>query len=171
MLSHRADPIPIHQRVSWPYATRIRISGHSYIPRVSRVTDLHRSRSLSTSKIGDLSVFMDLEIDSIMHFFWLRGASNEQIMSQIKQTYEDGVIYLRSVQQGIHAFAAGRTELDALRTPTWLIDPENTDRIRKPLESELYISQKTLSRRLNLRHHAIHRISREELGFCNVNFK
>jgi hypothetical protein len=29
--------------------------------------------------------FPDVEIHSVMHFLWLRGASGEQIMSQIKE--------------------------------------------------------------------------------------
>jgi hypothetical protein len=42
------------------------------------------------------------------------------------------------------------------------IDCKNADRIRELLESEPYISQKTLSRRLNLHHDAVHRILTEE---------
>jgi len=91
---------------------------------------------------------MDVEIHSVIHFLWLRGASNEQIMSQIKETYGDGVIHLRSVQRWTHDFAAGRTELDALPRPGRPIDPENADRMRELLESELHISQKTLGYQL-----------------------
>jgi hypothetical protein len=40
---------------------------------------------------------MDLEIHSVMHFLWLTGAFNGEIMPQIKETYGDGVIHLQSV--------------------------------------------------------------------------
>jgi len=43
-LSHGADPIPIHQRVSGIYLAWIRISGHSSIPDISIVTDFHQSQ-------------------------------------------------------------------------------------------------------------------------------
>jgi len=106
-----------------------------------------------------------------IHFLWLRGASNKQIMSQIKETYEDVVIHVRSVQRWTHDFAAGRTELDALARLDWPIDPENANRIRELLESECDISQKTLSRRLNLHRDTVRRILGEEFGLCKVNFK
>jgi transposase len=99
---------------------------------------------------------MDLEILSIIHFLWLRGASNEQIMSQIKETYENGMIHLRSVQRWTHDFAAGRAELDALPRPGRPRDFGKAERIRELLESELDVSQKTLSRKLNLHHDTIH---------------
>jgi hypothetical protein len=51
------------------------------------------------------------------------------------------------------------------------MDPENAGRIMELLESEPYISQKTLSRRLSLHHDTVHRILTEELGSCKVNFK
>jgi hypothetical protein len=107
----------------------------------------------------------------VIHFLWLKGASNEQIKSQIKETYGYGVIYIRSVQRWTHDFAAGRTELDALQRSGRPIDPENGDRIREILESKLYISQKALSRKLNLHQDTVHRILIEKLGLCKVNFK
>jgi hypothetical protein len=70
-----------------------------------------------------------------------------------------------------HGFVGLRTELDALPRPRRPVDPENADRIREFLESELYISQKTLSKKLNLQHNPVHRILTEELGVCKVNFK
>jgi hypothetical protein len=106
-----------------------------------------------------------------MHFLWLRGASNKQIMSQIKETYGDIVIHLRSVQQWIHDFGAGRRELYALSGSDRLIDQENIDRTRKVLQSELYISQKALSRKLNVHHDAVDRMLTEEFELCKVNFK
>jgi hypothetical protein len=51
------------------------------------------------------------------------------------------------------------------------IDPENADRIKELLETEPYFPQKILSKRWNLRHDTVHRIVREELGLCKVNFK
>jgi AraC-like DNA-binding protein len=118
-----------------------------------------------------LNVFIDVEIHSAIHFLWLRGASNGQIMSQIKEMYSDGVIHLRSVQRWTHDFAARGTEFDALPRHGRLTDSENADRIRELLESEPYISQETLSRRLNLHHNTVHRILAEEFGLCKVNFK
>jgi hypothetical protein len=107
---------------------------------------------------------MDVEINSVTHCLWLRGASNKKIKSQIKETYGDGVIHLRSVQRWTHDFAARRTELHPLPSRGRPIDPEKADRIRGPPESEHYLSQKTLPRRLNIRHDRVHRILAEELG-------
>jgi hypothetical protein len=73
-------------------------------------------------------------------------------MSQIKETYGDSAIDLRSVQQWSHNFPAARTELDALPRPDRRMDSENPDRIRELLESEFDTSQKTLSTRVNLHH-------------------
>jgi hypothetical protein len=60
-------------------------------------------------------------------------------------------------------------------TQTWpadrSIDPEHADRIRELLESNRYISQKTLSSRLNLHHDPVHQILAEDFGLCNVCFK
>jgi hypothetical protein len=75
---------------------------------------------------------MDVEIHAVMHFLWLRGTFNEQI----KETYGDCVIHVRSVQQCSHDFAARRTALDALPRPGRPIDPENADRIRELLERD-----------------------------------
>jgi hypothetical protein len=105
---------------------------------------------------------MDVEIHSVIHFLWLRGAFNEQIISQIKKTYGYHVIHFRSVQRSTHDSATGRTEFDALPRPEVLINLENADRIRELLESELYSSQKTLSRRLNLHHDTDNRIFTRE---------
>jgi hypothetical protein len=107
---------------------------------------------------------MNVEIHSVLHFLWFRGAFNEQIISQIKETYGDGTIDLRSVQQWSQDFAARRTELDALPRSGRPMDPENPDRIGVLLESEFDTSQKTLSKRLNLHHKIVHRILTEELG-------
>jgi hypothetical protein len=107
---------------------------------------------------------MNVEIRSVIHFLWLEDASNEQIMSQIKETYGDRVIHLRSVQRWTHEFTAGRTELDAFPRLGRPIDSEIPDRIRELLEREPYISQKTLSRRLTLHHDTVHRIRTEQLG-------
>jgi DNA invertase Pin-like site-specific DNA recombinase len=79
------------------------------------------------------------------------------VMSQTKETYGVAVIHFRSVHRWTHDFAAGRTKLDALLRPGRPIDPENADRIKELLESELHISQKTLSRGLNLHHDTVHR--------------
>jgi transposase len=114
---------------------------------------------------------MYVEIQSALHFLWLRGASNEQIMSQIKEMYRDGVIYFQSVQRWTHDFAMRGTELDALPRHGRPTDSENADRIRELLESKPYFPQETLSRRLNLHHDIVHRILTEELGLCKVNFK
>jgi hypothetical protein len=114
---------------------------------------------------------MDVEIPAIIYSLWPRSTSNTQIMSQIKETSGIGVIYLRSVQQRTHDFVAGRTEFDRLPRPGRPIDPGNADRMRELLESEPYISQNTLSRRLNLQHNIVHRILKEELGLSKVNFK
>jgi hypothetical protein len=114
---------------------------------------------------------MDVDLHSVIHFPWFRGVYKEQIMSQIKEIYGDGVIHLQSVQRWTHDFAAGRRELDALLRHGRPIDPENADRIREFLESESDISQKILSRRLNLQHETVHRILTEELGLCKLNFK
>jgi hypothetical protein len=63
-------------------------------------------------------------------------------MSQIKETYRDGVIHLRSVQRWTHDFASGITELEAFPRPDCRIDPENADGIRKLLENEFYFPRK-----------------------------
>jgi hypothetical protein len=91
-------------------------------------------------------------------------------MSQIKEMYGDSVIHLQNVQRWTHDFAARRTELNELPRLGGSIDLENADRIKELLESELYISQKTLSRRLNLHHDTVHRILTEEFGLGKVNF-
>jgi DNA invertase Pin-like site-specific DNA recombinase len=114
---------------------------------------------------------MNLKIHSAIHFLWLRGVFNEQIMSQIKETYGDGLIHLQGVQRWTHDFAAVRTELDALPRSGRPRDPENPDRIRALFESEFHISQKRLSKRLNLHQNIVHRILTEELGLCKANFK
>jgi hypothetical protein len=114
---------------------------------------------------------MNVEIHSVIHFLWLRGASNEQTISQIKEIYRGSVIHIQSVERWTHDFAARRTEFDALPRPVQLIDPENIDRIRRLLENEPYISQKTLSRRLNLHYNTVHRILTEKLGLYKVDFK
>jgi uncharacterized ferritin-like protein (DUF455 family) len=114
---------------------------------------------------------VDVEICSVIYFLWLRGASKEQMILQIKETYGDGVTHVRSVQRWTHDFAARRTELDALPRPGRPTDPENADRIWELLESKPYISQKTRSRRLNLHHDIVHEILTEELGLRKVNFK
>jgi hypothetical protein len=41
---------------------------------------------------------MEVEIHSARYCLWLRSASSEQIMSQIKETYGDDVIHLQSAQ-------------------------------------------------------------------------
>jgi hypothetical protein len=74
---------------------------------------------------------MDVEIHSLIHFLWLRGASNEQILLQIKETQGHGVIHIQNVQRGTHDFAEGRTEFDAFPRPGRPIDLENTDLIRE----------------------------------------
>jgi hypothetical protein len=114
---------------------------------------------------------MDVEIPSIIHFLWLRGASNERIMAQIKETYRDGVIYLQSLQRWSQDFAEGRTELDALPRPGRQTDPENADLIMEFLENKPYLSQNVLSRRLNLHHDPAHRSLRQEFGLPNLNFE
>jgi hypothetical protein len=43
--------------------------------------------------------------------------------------------------------------------------------MRELVESEFYISQKALSRRLDLHHDTIHRILLEEFGLCKINSK
>jgi hypothetical protein len=43
-LSHGIDPIPIHQKVSEPYHSWRRISGHFSISLASSVADSHQSR-------------------------------------------------------------------------------------------------------------------------------
>jgi hypothetical protein len=43
-LSQGVDPITIHQRVSRPYPAWSKIFGHSFLSRVSSVTDFHQSR-------------------------------------------------------------------------------------------------------------------------------
>jgi hypothetical protein len=96
----------------------------------------HDCLSILKNPLIDLNAFMDVEIHSVRHFFWLRGASNEQIMSQIKETYGDGVIHLRSVQRWTHDFAAERTELDALPRLGRAIHLENVDRVSEFLEGE-----------------------------------
>jgi hypothetical protein len=137
------------------------------------VTDFRQSRFFSISKnpLSALTIFMNIEVHLIMHFFWRRGASNEQIMSQIKETYEDGGIHVLTVQRWTLDFAAGRTELGAPPRPGQLIDPENADRIRELLESEPDISEKTLSRRLNLHLDTDHQLFPEALGVCKVKIK
>jgi DNA invertase Pin-like site-specific DNA recombinase len=55
-------------------------------------------------------------------------------------------------------------ELDAFPRRGRPVDPENADQIKELLEGESYISQNTLSRRLNLHHDRVHRIFAEELG-------
>jgi hypothetical protein len=61
-------------------------------------------------------------------------------ISQIKETYGDGVIHIRNVQRWTHDLAAGTTKLNAFPRPGRPIDPENADRIRMLLESEPYVS-------------------------------
>jgi hypothetical protein len=85
---------------------------------------------------------MDVEIHSVIRCLWLRGASNKKIMSQVKETYGDGVIHARSVYRWIHDFAVGRMDLDGLPRPGQPIDPENADRIRTLLQIESCLSQK-----------------------------
>jgi hypothetical protein len=117
------------------------------------------------------SVVRDVEIHSVRDFLWRRVGFKEQIMSQIKETYGDGMIHLRSVQGWTHDFAAGRAELPASTRFGRATGLENADRIMEFLESEPYNSQKTLSRRPNLHHDMVHRILTEGLGWCKVNFK
>jgi hypothetical protein len=131
----------------------------------------HDFLSREKKPLFDLNVFMDAEIHLLIHFLWLRGAFNEQIMCQIKETSGDGVIHVQGVQQCTHDFVAERTEFDALSRLDRPIDPENTDRIRELLESKPHISQKTLSRRLNLHHDTVHRILTEKLGLYKFSFK
>jgi DNA invertase Pin-like site-specific DNA recombinase len=114
---------------------------------------------------------MDDEIHSVIYFLWLRGASKEKIVSQIQETYGDGMIYVQSAQRWTHDFAAARTELDALPRPGRPIDSENAGGIRELLQSEAYISKKTLSRKLDLHHGTVHRIFTKERGLSKVNFK
>jgi hypothetical protein len=138
------------------------------------VTDFYQSQSfvdIEKNPSFNLNIFMDIEIHSVAHFLWLRGSSNQQLMSQIKETYGEGVIHLQSVQRSTCDFAAGRTELDAVGRLDRPMDPENPDRLRELLESEPYISQETFSRRLNLHQDTVHRTLIEEHGLCKVNFK
>jgi hypothetical protein len=114
---------------------------------------------------------MNVEIHLLIHFLWLRGTFNEQIICQIKETYGDGAIDFRNVQQWSQDLAVRRTELDALPRPGQPMDPENADRIRVFLESGFDTSQKRLSERLNLHQNIVHRILTEELGLCKANFK
>jgi hypothetical protein len=92
--------------------------------------------SISKNPSFDLNVLMDAEIHSDIHFLWLRGASNEKTISQIKETYGDRVIHVRSVQRSTHDFAGGRMEVDVLPRLDRPMDPENGDRISELLERE-----------------------------------
>jgi hypothetical protein len=59
----------------------------SPVCRVRLIFINHDFLSIQKKSVISFNVLMDVEIHSVMHFLWLRGASNEQIMSQIKETY------------------------------------------------------------------------------------
>jgi hypothetical protein len=120
-----------------------------------------------------MSLWMSKSIQSCISSGSEAHPTNKSCLKSRKRmkTYGDVAIHLRSVQQWTHDFATKRTELYALPRSGRQIDHENIDRTRKVLKSELYISHKTLSRKLNVHHDTVDRILTKELELCKVNFK
>jgi hypothetical protein len=92
-------------------------------------------------------------------------------VSEVKETYGDGVKHVLSVPRWTHDFAGGRTRLDASSRPGRPIDPENAHGHRELLGSTPDIYQETLSRTPNIHHDTGHRILRKELGLAKLSFK
>jgi hypothetical protein len=54
---------------------------------------------------------MSLELCAVIHLFWVEHASNQAILSELKEVYGKDVITLRAVEKWTADFNGGRTEL------------------------------------------------------------
>jgi hypothetical protein len=48
---------------------------------------------------------MNVELHSVIHFLWIRGTGNDQILSHMQETYGTNAISLRMAQQWTNDFA------------------------------------------------------------------
>jgi DNA invertase Pin-like site-specific DNA recombinase len=114
---------------------------------------------------------MNLHFHFKIHFLWLRGTGNGQILVQTQETYGTDAILRRPRQRWIHNFADGKTELDSAPRSGRPTNRSNKARVRKLIGSEPYIAQKTIASRLGIHQETLKLILKHELGLVKGNFK
>jgi hypothetical protein len=93
---------------------------------------------------------MNVEGHSSNHFLWLQGLPNEQILSQLHETYRPDVIQLRAVQSWTHDFSISRTGLNSAPRPLSLIDTGFMTDLVDLDKCEPFLSQQAIVQRLNI---------------------
>jgi histone-lysine N-methyltransferase SETMAR len=114
---------------------------------------------------------MSLEIRAVIHFLWLKQASNQAIHSEIEDVYGRDVITLRTIEKWTAAFAGGRTELADLPRSGRPRETANIDAVRDLVDGEAYLSQKKIAHILGIHHETVKSILRDDLKMRRVNFK
>jgi hypothetical protein len=87
-------------------------------------------------------------------------------VSQIQEIHGTDAVSLRKAQRWTHVFADGKAELDSAPRPDRPTKPENPACVRKMIEYEPHISQKTIADRLGIHHETVKRLLRHELGLA-----
>jgi hypothetical protein len=114
---------------------------------------------------------MLLAIRAVIHFFWCKGTSNQEIFSKLQKVSGTNAFKLRPIQNWTVDFAKERTELTDLPRPGRPRDPGNIDAVRDLIESEGFLSQKQSGHMLGVHHEPAKRILREDLQMRKMNCK